>query len=861
MDELLQRERESAKQRALRIPLAYHRARGALGRTKVGLSLLFFLGGGLYIAWVLGGGRPAATQVSPGVLAIAHARWESDCRACHVPFVPTRSDSFGATHDQTDAKCNACHKAAIHHDNHFAHEVDSCASCHREHQGKQALLVRTDDQNCTRCHSKIAGHRNSMGEAPFKDVSGFARGDEGDRQPHPAFRSLETESDPGNIRFSHRLHMTPGQLYPGQALPAGKDRKDLVHLKCESCHVPTTTAAGDGAYMQPIKYEQHCRSCHPLHGPGRGEAAIPHGLKAARLEAAVAGSLATDDGDSSRQEQSPKRPIPGKTPRNRRADNLDTPPKLLTAQRLQELRTNNCAKCHSWQQTQPVEVMPAAIPAVWLTHAKFSHKAHLAAAKCVDCHSQASEEIPAPVRPGRLADDERIMIPGIETCAGCHAPRNETANSGGARFDCAQCHRYHNPPAKPLATAPLLASQISNLKSQIPEPNSQISASHPFVGAQSCSATGCHGAAKGNDFTVSYTRFVADDPHARAFVLLYTQPSLDMVRRLTSDGRTGMEDESYFKFLQQKCVGCHATPPADKAPVARPESYTAGVSCESCHGAAADWEFTHFRRGDKPSNPAKLSELSARAANCAECHIGPKEMLGKSYDVNHDLIAAGHPRLTFEFEAQLANLPAHWSAAKNVKSRFEAWRLGELATATQQDKLHKWRKAQQINNEVAAAEFASHRCFDCHHGLSPKPAAGRVTFPPLAAISTEQREWLSSPAPSTPEQAAILLKLLENVTDDRNNAATGTRWEEHVRFSLALSAHAADSPSSGDLTKHSDSLREILANSFRSLPQERKLNQEEFFAGSPYDSPTGFDPHDERTKKVLEYIRASLTSP
>jgi hypothetical protein len=317
-----------------------------------------------------------------------------------------------------------------------------------------------------------------------------------------------------------------------------------------------------------------------------------------------------------------------------------------------------------------------------------------------------------------------------------------------------------------------------------------------------------------------------------------------------------MEDESYFKFLQQKCVGCHATPPADNAPVGSPESYTAGVSCESCHGAAADWEFTHFMKSkptdERTPRPTNLKDLSKRATICAQCHIGPQVTPDQTYDVNHDLIAAGHPRLTLEFEAQLANLPAHWSAYKNVQSHFEAWRLGELATAMQQDKLHSRR---------AALEFASHRCFDCHHGLTAKPAAARAAFPPLAAISKPEREWLAPPATSKPEQVAVLLKLLAQVTREPARAAAGTRWEEHVHLSLALSAHAADHPRSGDLGKHADALNAMLVNSFRTLRRDGKLEEAPTFAGGPYDSPSGFDPNDERLKTLLENIRASLNAP
>src|SRR4051812_37434094 len=96
MDDALSRQKETARQRALRIPLAYHRTRGPLARWKAALSLLVAVAGGLYVAWILVTGAPATKQVSHGQLARVHATWESDCKACHLSFVPIRSDAHGA---------------------------------------------------------------------------------------------------------------------------------------------------------------------------------------------------------------------------------------------------------------------------------------------------------------------------------------------------------------------------------------------------------------------------------------------------------------------------------------------------------------------------------------------------------------------------------------------------------------------------------------------------------------------------------------------------------------------------------------------------------------------------------------------
>ncbi|MCE9527373.1 MAG: hypothetical protein K8R36_15105 [Planctomycetales bacterium] len=878
MDEPLKPPRDSARQRTLRIPLAYHRARGPLGVGKLTLILACCLTGGIYFAWVLAGGMPAATQVSPGVLAKDHARWDSDCKVCHVPFMPQRPDAAGSRtlslsltagssregHQKADAKCSECHKSAgIHHNTQIADEVESCASCHRDHQGRDFDMARMDDAHCTRCHASMAEHQSTPATANksrFANVTSFEHPSADASSGHPPFRSLQTKEDPGNIRFSHRLHMTPGQRYPGQTAPAGKQ---LTQLACDACHQPETTAE-NGAYMRPIKYEQHCRGCHPLSMPGQPEFVVPHALASMQLENVVLGIVAERAKDPPKI-LPPKRLIPGKTPGNNLASTLKLTPEIVATQRLAELRQNKCSQCHSWQDQNSKEVQPAKIPNKWLVHARFDHQKHQIAAKCQDCHAQAVAKLPSEDVPGKLVDDDEVMIPNIDNCARCHAPRNESAGTGGARSDCAECHHYHQSPSKekPLQAGGLSSSQdfenipssASFLVSHVAEiPPAQPSKKNDhFVGTQSCNATGCHGAAQGNDLTASYTRFIANDPHTRAFLILYTEPSLDIFRRLTNQPQAMLEDEGYFAFLQQKCVGCHATPPPDTSKATRPASYATGISCESCHGPAASWEYTHFnRKATKSSGMRNLMDLSIRATACAECHIGPQTSSGNTYDVNHDLIAAGHPRLTFEFEAQLANLPSHWSAAKDVKSHFEAWRIGELATAAQQDKLHAARPP---------IEFASRRCFDCHHGLTPKPALERIAFPPFSGISRQERTRLVELPNYQKAHAAILLEMINLADGQPVTRSAGTLWEENVKLLLALNAYNADDLGNVALAKDTDDLRMILSRSFRTLPRDRLIKIQPFFTGGPYDSPTGFDPNEERLKNLRKKIWASLTPP
>jgi hypothetical protein len=90
------------------------------------------------------------------------------------------------------------------------------------------------------------------------------------------------------------------------------------------------------------------------------------------------------------------------------------------------------------------------------------------------------------------------------------------------------------------------------------------------------------------------------------------------------------------------CVGCHFTLVGDTVEDAEP---IAGISCESCHGPAADWIEVHgeYLSGDAASetpaekatrkNAAKSAgqirpdQINLIAANCLSCHTVPNEEL------------------------------------------------------------------------------------------------------------------------------------------------------------------------------------------------------------------------------------------
>ena len=88
-----------------------------------------------------------------------------------------------------------------------------------------------------------------------------------------------------------------------------------------------------------------------------------------------------------------------------------------------------------------------------------------------------------------------------------------------------------------------------------------------------------------------------------------------------------------------------------------------------------------------------LGDLSVRTRTCAGCHIGAPPLDGLPVrNMNHDMIAAGHPQLHFEMGSFLANVPKHWRG-RDEGPDFEAraWAVGQVASARAATRIIRWR--------------------------------------------------------------------------------------------------------------------------------------------------------------------------
>jgi hypothetical protein len=173
-----------------------------------------------------------------------------------------------------------------------------------------------------------------------------------------------------------------------------------------------------------------------------------------------------------------------------------------------------------------------------------------------------------------------------------------------------------------------------------------------FVSSQTCNSVSCHGRSEprrvaGEVRGASLQEFVLyqqHDPHARAAKTLASWEFLAIVERL-SESKDGPSRERVY----QQCAQCHD--PEGIAGKAIQNTASHGISCESCHGGAKNWLATHYVRDVSRSSLVAAGmrdtkDLQVRGVLCASCHVG-----GAEKNVNHELLAAGHPPLRFELAA------------------------------------------------------------------------------------------------------------------------------------------------------------------------------------------------------------------
>jgi len=319
---------------------------------------------------------------------------------------------------------------------------------------------------------------------------------------------------------------------------------------------------------------------------------------------------------------------------------------------------------------------------------------------------------------------------------------------------------------------------------QSPAPSSRYPqksvAAGKYNGPGGCAASSCHGSVQPKTttriFQNEYTIWIAQDKHARAFSVLRN----DVSQRIGAILNIGAPAKS------PKCLACHAlyVPPEEQA-----ETFELadGVSCENCHGPASGWLGPHTTKDWPHEKSVQLGmydtrNLENRSAKCLTCHLGTAEKF-----VDHEMIAAGHPDLTFELGVFTSVMPAHWKMPEqgNPWRQVQAWGVGQAVQL--RESLN--RLARRANGAVWP-EYAELDCFACHHNLtrsedSWRQKRGYAGRRPGDAVWNESRvvvfrDLVQEISPNTAKQFDDEIAQLAGLMNDLNGkreqiAASATR--------------------------------------------------------------------------------------
>ncbi|MBH1998921.1 MAG: hypothetical protein I8H96_07240 [Sphingomonadaceae bacterium] len=240
------------------------------------------------------------------------------------------------------------------------------------------------------------------------------------------------------------------------------------------------------------------------------------------------------------------------------------------------------------------------------------------------------------------------------------------------------------------------------------------SAGRASVGVASCAGSTCHGRMEGDGKVVRQDELMRwQEPstpggaHSRAFAVLSGTRSRQIAATLGLGDPTAARD----------CLGCHSTPLTDRGPRFLTQD---GVGCEACHGPAGGWIASHYAVGvSHAANVAAgmipLERPQVRASVCLDCHFGSDR---PGQFVTHRIMAAGHPRISFELDL-FSSMQAHhdedadYARRKGRTDSMRFWAVGQAMAVERSLNLY----ASGKGTDGSFPEFYFFDCQSCHRRI------------------------------------------------------------------------------------------------------------------------------------------------
>jgi Cytochrome c554 and c-prime len=256
---------------------------------------------------------------------------------------------------------------------------------------------------------------------------------------------------------------------------------------------------------------------------------------------------------------------------------------------------------------------------------------------------------------------------------------------------------------------------ISSIATPAPVEAAQDLSSGTYMGVATCGGTTCHGRQEADGEIVRQDELMRwqeestpGGAHSRAFRILREPRSIAIAKRL------GIKDAA----SSQECLGCHSTPAAKKGPRFQMSD---GVGCESCHGPSSAWLSAHYAVGANHAKNVSLGLIpldnpKARASVCLDCHFGSAK---SGQFVDHRIMAAGHPRISFELDL-FSTLQQHhdedvdYVRRKGRTNSVRFWAVGQSMALERS--LNLFAKP-ALAQEGLFPEFYFYDCHSCHRRI------------------------------------------------------------------------------------------------------------------------------------------------
>lgn len=266
-----------------------------------------------------------------------------------------------------------------------------------------------------------------------------------------------------------------------------------------------------------------------------------------------------------------------------------------------------------------------------------------------------------------------------------------------------------------LLAAMAITALAIGISPATPAATAQASANNVHLGVASCSGSTCHGRNEADGKIVRQDELMRwQEPstpggaHSRAFSVLSNARSRQIAQRL------GLGNPESAPM----CLGCHAAPASQRGPRFQ---LSDGVGCESCHGPASNWIVAHYsvdasHQRNVSLGMVPLENPRARASVCLDCHFGSAD---EGQFVNHRIMAAGHPRISFELDLfstlqQHHNEDADYIQRKGRTNNVRFWAVGQAMALERALNLY---TNPRLGQEGIFPEFYFFDCHTCHRRI------------------------------------------------------------------------------------------------------------------------------------------------